>query len=264
MNTEKTETEELAQVVQRLLPPKFRPAAKASRLLENITDPEPTMTPTIQGKTAALVLLKIAAPAPGPYQDPSASTDAGDITSTLLGGIPVLGPAAAGLASGYMTPRNNTSVGAMTTAGSAFGQAAGGMGGAAIGAGLGAGGLALAKRLGFDPGISTGDAAAIGGLLGGGLGMIGGGSYGASRGRDATESAAMKSEIRGIVQEQLAQAREQRRAAQQQRAIIDSRRQGAQIGAQRGMQLYARKLHEAMRQRQQQRQQPQQQPQYFQ
>ncbi len=256
---EHEQTDKLERTVQRLIPQRYRPALRAHRLLtkyqddkeKRLTQPkeqEANVAPKKKprSKLASYVLYKVAARS---YADPSDSTDAGDITSTLLGGIPLVGPAAAGLSSGYMTPRNNTSVGAMTTAGSAFGQAAGGLGGAALGAGLGAGGVALAKHMGWDLGIAPKDAAILGGLLGGSLGLVGGGAYGASRGRNATESAAMKNEIRGIVAQQLAEVKQRKQQARIQHALRGARRQGAQIGAQRGMQLYARKLHEAMQQR---------------
>lgn len=133
-------------------------------------------------------------------------SDAADVTSAALGGIPLLGPAAAGLASGMTGPVGlRQTTGMATTGGSAVGQALGGLGGAALGAGLGSGGAALynlLKKRQFDPtlweritgkkpeSVDPAQAAQLGALIGGGAGLLGGGMYGAHAGRGYGEERA--------------------------------------------------------------------------
>lgn len=151
---------------------------------------------------------------------------AGDILSPILGGLPLVGAPLAGYASGKTTPLSPGGVGAMTTAGSALGQAVGGLGGAGLGAGLGAGGAALANWLKPELQLDPKRAAILGALLGGGAGLIGGGAYGAHKGRQVTEEAA-KREVMGDVMEQI-QERQQRAAENQ--AAMQAMREARQMG----------------------------------
>jgi hypothetical protein len=151
---------------------------------------------------------------------------AGDILSPILGGLPLVGAPLAGYASGKTTPLSPGGVGAMTTAGSALGQAVGGLGGAGLGAGLGAGGAALANWLKPELQLDPKRAAILGALLGGGAGLVGGGMYGAHKGRQATEEAA-KQEVMGDVIEQIQQR--QRQAAEN-RAAMAAIREARQMG----------------------------------
>lgn len=155
-----------------------------------------------------------------------APSDVNDIAAAGLGGVPLVGPAAAGLASGMSGPPGlRQTTGMATTGGSAVGQALGGLGGAGIGAGLGAGGAALYNALKRDPSLwerITGGgpqnidptrAAQLGALIGGGLGTIGGGIYGAHKGRGYGEE---RGEQRDAIKRQIVEAINARRAAMQQ------------------------------------------------
>ena len=150
-------------------------------------------------------------------------SDISDVTSAALGGIPLLGPAAAGLASGMTGPAGlRQTTGMATTGGSAVGQALGGLGGAALGAGLGGGGAALYNELmkrQFDPTLwerITGkeperidpmQAAQLGALLGGGAGLIGGGAYGAHAGRGyGEERGEQRDAYRAALKQQIIQS----------------------------------------------------------
>lgn len=152
--------------------------------------------------------------------------DASDVASAALGGIPMLGPAAAGLASGMSGPRGlRQTTGMATTGGAAAGQALGGLGGAAVGAGLGAGGAALYNALKRDPtlweritgggpqDVDVGKATGLGALIGGGIGTVGGGVLGAHQGRGYGEE---RGERRDAIKAQIIQAMRQRAAQQRQ------------------------------------------------
>jgi len=149
-----------------------------------------------------------------------APSDASDVTSAALGGLPIIGPAAAGLASGMSGPRGlRQTTGMATTGGSAVGQALGGLGGAAVGAGLGGGGAALYNALKRDPtlweritgggpqDVDVGKATGLGAAIGGGAGVIGGGILGAHKGRGYGEE---RGERRDAVKAQIMQAMQQR------------------------------------------------------
>lgn len=151
--------------------------------------------------------------------------DASDVASAALGGIPLVGPAAAGLASGMSGPRGlRQTTGMATTGGAAAGQALGGLGGAAVGAGLGAGGAALYNALKRDPtlweritgggpqDVDVGKATGLGALIGGGIGTVGGGVLGAHQGRGYGEE---RGERRDAIKAQIIQAMRQRAAQRQ-------------------------------------------------
>lgn len=165
----------------------------------------------------------------GSYKTARAPTDTSDVASAALGGLPILGPAAAGLASGMTGPPGlRQTTGMATTGGAAAGQALGGLSGAALGAGLGAGGAALynqyrdkslmhklfgkknlvEKFLGEED-IDIGKATGIGALLGGGLGTVGGGIIGAHKGRGYGEE---RAERRDALKAQIIQAMRQHAA----------------------------------------------------
>jgi hypothetical protein len=161
----------------------------------------------------------------GAFKTARAPSDVADVAAAGLGGIPLVGPAAAGLASGMSGPTGlRQTTGMATTGGSAVGQALGGLGGAAIGGGLGAGGAALYNALKRDPtlweritgggpqDIDPRRAAGIGALIGGGLGTVGGGIYGAHKGRGYGEE---RGEQRDAIKRQIIEAINARRAAMQ-------------------------------------------------
>jgi hypothetical protein len=167
-------------------------------------------------------------PKEGSFKMARAPSDASDVTSAALGGIPVLGPAAAGLASGMSGPRGlRQTTGMATTGGSAAGQALGGLGGAAVGAGLGAGGAALYNALKRDPtlweritgggpqDVDIGKATGIGAAIGGGLGTIGGGILGAHKGRGYGEE---RAERRDAIKAQIIAHMRERAAAREAQA----------------------------------------------
>jgi hypothetical protein len=169
---------------------------------------------------------------------------AGDILTPILGGLPLVGAPLAGYASGKTTPLSPGGVGAMTTAGSALGQAIGGLGGAGLGAGLGAGGAYLANLIKPELQLDPKRAAMLGALLGGGAGVVGGGMYGAHRGRQTTEEAA-KREIMGDVVSQIQQR--QRRAAEN-RAAMAAIRQSRQMGRAESQRQFMDMLQQAQQQ----------------
>lgn len=150
----------------------------------------------------------------------------GDVLTPILGGLPLVGAPLAGYASGKTTPISPGGVGAMTTAGTAAGQAIGGLGGAGLGAGLGAGGAYLANLIKPELELDPKRTALLGALIGGGAGLVGGGMYGAHKGRQTTEEAA-KREVMGDVIEQIQQR--QQRAAEN-RAAVAAMRQARQMG----------------------------------
>lgn len=99
-------------------------------------------------------------------------------SSTLLGGLPMLGPQLSGLSTAADT--GSPGSGFVTGLGAGAGQ----LGGAALGAGLGGiSGYHLAQMLGLDPEGGSGLGAGLGGLAG----MIGGGMLGAGGGRAISE-----------------------------------------------------------------------------
>lgn len=115
---------------------------------------------------------------------------AGDILTPIVGGLPLVGAPLAGALSQYTTPLESSEVGAQTAQGSVAGQALGGLGGAALGASLGGLTGYLAKKYKPEWELDPERAASVGALLGGGLGMVGGGAYGAHRGRQSAQEEA--------------------------------------------------------------------------
>ena len=166
----------------------------------------------------------------------------GDVLTSILGGVPVAGPSLAGEASGQTTPFEPKEMAARTSAGAAKGQALGGVGGALLGAGLGAGSAALynALREKEDPSLwqritgkePKGDvdllgAAGLGAALGGGAGMIGGGAYGAHKGRRSGQEVAAGEQLEELMEDRQEEAERQQRNMRILQALTQAHQMGS-------------------------------------